>query len=391
MTALSPLDGLDDAHRLVYETARRFATNELAPLVESRAGDVTLPRDVLPLLADVGLLGGPFPEEHGGAGLDYVGYSLVCEAIGGVSPSLFTACLTVQLSLVATAVNKYGNDAQRAHYLPALLSGRMVGAFALTEPNTGSDPAAGELVAREHEGGWVLNGEKLWISNGTIADAILVFAQTDPGSRHRGMAAFLVDGDTPGLTRAHIHGKLGLRESDTASLSFADVVVPADRLLGEAGDGFRIAQNSLTSGRLSTASCAVGIGQSVLDACVAYAAQREQWGKPIGGHQLIQELVADMATDVAAARMLTRRAAADIDDGNASARLSVPMAKQFATEAAVRHARNGISLHGAVGYVDDYPVAGLLRDAIGLSLYEGTTQIQKLLLGRELLGVSAFA
>jgi len=203
------------------------------------------------------------------------------------------------------------------------------------------------------------------------------------------MAAFVVDGDSPGLERQVIQEKLGLHASNTAALFFDGVHVGGDRLLGNHGDGFKIAQTSLESGRTSTAACAVGIIQSCLDACIAYAGHREQWGKPIAAHQLIQEMVADMATDCEAARLLTIEAARVRDSGQPATK-NVVMAKHFATEAAVRAARTAISLHGGVGYLAEYPVEGLLRDAIGLSLYEGTTQIQKLILGRELLGVSAF-
>ncbi len=376
---------------MIYDVARRFALDELAPLVQARAGDHTLPREVLPRFAEVGLLGGPFPEQYGGGGIDYVSYSAICEVIGGVSPSLFTSCLTVQLSLISTAINAYGSEEQKARWLPELLGGRLLGAFALTEPDSGSDPAAGKTTATQVEGGWTLDGSKLWISNGSIADVVLVFAQTQPGSRHKGMTAFLVEAGTQGFSTSRIEGKLGLHESDTSALYFDRVFVPDDRVIGRVGDGFRVAQNSLQSGRLSTGSSAVGIAQRALDACLDYAGQREQWGKPIGGHQLIQEIVADIATETSAARLLARQAAAHMDANDEAARVSVPMAKQFATETAVKAARNAISLHGGVGYVDEYPVAGLLRDAIGLSLYEGTTQIQKLLIARELLGVSAFA
>jgi alkylation response protein AidB-like acyl-CoA dehydrogenase len=380
---------LTDAQRMTYDTAKRFAEREIRPHMRERAHDEAFPLDVMSKMAEAGLLAGPFPEEYGGAGIDNVSYVLLCEAIGGASPSVFTAALTVQLSLVGTAVHAFGSEEQRKRWLPDLFAARKVGAFALSEPNVGSDPAAGELTAKRDGDDWVLNGAKFWISNGSVADLIVVFAQTDPGKRHKGMAAFVVDGDSPGLERRVIEEKLGLHASNTAALFFDGVHVPGDRLLGKAGDGFKIAQTSLESGRTSTAACAVGIIQACLDASIAYAQHREQWGKPIAAHQLIQEMVADMATDCEAARLLTIEAARARDAGGPATK-QVVMAKHFATEAAVRAARNAIALHGGVGYLGEYPVEGLLRDAIGLSLYEGTTQIQKLILGRELLGVSAF-
>ena len=380
---------LTDAQRMVYTTAKRFAEREIKPYVRERANDECFPIDVMRKLAEAGLLGGPFPEEYGGGGIDNVSYVLVSEAIGGASPSVFTAALTVQLSLVGTAINSFGTEEQRRAYLPDLFAARRVGAFALSEPNVGSDPAAIELTAQCDGDDWLLNGAKFWISNGSIADVIVVFAQTNPGARHKGLAAFVVDGDSPGLERQVIIEKLGLHASNTAALFFDSVRVSGDRLLGKAGDGFKIAQTSLESGRSSTAACAVGIIQSCLDACIAYAGQRKQWGKEIARHQLIQEMVADMATDCEASRLLTVEAAKVRDAGEPATR-NVVMAKHFATEAAVRAARNAIALHGGVGYLGEYPIEAFLRDAIGLSLYEGTTQIQKLILGRELLGVPAF-
>lgn len=380
---------LTEAQKLIYNTAKSFAEREIKPYARERSEDESFPLDIMRKLADNGLLGGTFPEEYGGGGIDNVSYVLLCEAIAGASPSVFTAALTVQLSLVSTAVYQFGTDEQRQKWLPDLFSAKKVGAFALSEPNSGSDPASMSLTAVRNEGGWILNGSKFWISNGSQADVILVFAQTDPGARHKGIAAFMVDGDTPGLERQPIAEKLGLHASNTAALFFDGVHVGDDRLIGKPGEGFKIAQTSLESGRTSTAAAAVGIIQACLDSCVAYAKHREQWGKPIAAHQLIQEMVADMATDCEAARLLTIEAARTRDAGEPATR-NVVMAKHFATEAAVKAARTSISLHGGVGYLGEYPVEGLLRDAIGLSLYEGTTQVQKLILGRELLGVSAF-
>jgi alkylation response protein AidB-like acyl-CoA dehydrogenase len=380
---------LTEAQQMIASTAKRFAEREIKPYVRERANDEWFPVDVMRKLADAGLLGGPFPEEYGGGGIDNVSYVLICEAMGGASPSVFTAALTVQLSLVGTAIHSFGHEEQRRAFLRDLFAARKIGAFALSEPNVGSDPAAIELTARRDGDDWVLSGSKFWISNGSIADLIVVFAQTDVGARHKGMAAFVVDGESQGLERRVITDKLGLHASNTAALFFDSVRVSGDRLLGKAGDGFKIAQTSLESGRTSTAACAVGIIQACLDASIAYAGQRTQWGKPIAGHQLIQEMVADMATDCEAARLLTIEAARTRDAGKPATK-NVVMAKHFATEAAVRAARTAIALHGGVGYLGEYPIEALLRDAIGLSLYEGTTQIQKLMLGRELLGVPAF-
>lgn len=383
------LESATEAQRLTFQTARQFARSKLANLVAESPGDQSVVTRAVQMLAGAGLLGGPFPAEYGGAEIDYGSYCLVCEAIGAVSPSLFTGALTVQLSLVSTAVFRYGSEDHRQQILRPLLTGKAVGAFALTEPDSGSDPASAQTAAQRSGDGWVLNGTKLWISNGSIADWIIVFAQTDPGSRNRGLTAFLVDATSPGISRRRITGKLGLAESDTAEIQLSDVRVAASNVLGGVGGGARISQASLEVGRLSTAACAVGIAQECLERSIEYARQRQQWGKPIGGHQLIQEMIVEIAVSTHAARLMVHDAAAALDRGvGASSRAA--MAKQFASEAAVRSARQAIAVHGAVGYVDEMRLAPLLRDAVGLSLYEGTNQIQTLLVGRELLGISAF-
>lgn len=383
------LDGVTSAQRLAYQSARQFARSELVPLVATHPGDQSLTRRVVARMAEIGLLGGPFPAEYGGAEADHGSYCLVCEAVGAVSPSLFTGALTVQVSLVATAIHRYGSGEQRNDVLRSLLTGQSVGAFALTEPDSGSDPAAARTLAQRSGDGWTLNGTKLWISNGSIADWLVVFAQTEPGSRNRGMAAFLVPAGTPGVSARRIEGKLGLAESDTAEVQLDNVQLPGSALLGQVGDGARISQASLQLGRLSTAACAVGIGQECLERSVDYAKTRQQWGKPIGGHQLVQGMIAEIAVATHAARLMVHDAAARLDAGQTEP-ARVAMAKQFATDAAVRSARQAIAVHGAVGYVDEMRVGTLLRDAIGLSLYEGTNQVQTLLIGRELLGIAAF-
>ncbi|MGH2598114.1 MAG: acyl-CoA dehydrogenase family protein [Dehalococcoidia bacterium] len=381
---------LNEAQRLVRDTTRQFAAAEIAPHVLAREHDESFSIDVLRQMAAAGLLGGPIPEEYGGGGIDYLSYGLICEEIGKASPSVFTTALTVQISLVAQTILRWGTEEQKHDLLPTLCAGELIGAYALTEPNAGSDPAAMQTSARLDGDDWVLNGQKLWISNGAVADRIILFAQSDPALGHRGIGAFLVRGDTPGLTRTTIAGKMGLGASNTAQLFLDSVRVPKHDVLGEVGKGFTIAMSALDNGRYSTAACAVGIAQGCLDACVSYARQREQFGKPIGQHQLVQEMVADMAVEAEAARLLVWKVAALKDRGENASR-EVSMAKYYASEAAVRAARNAIQLHGGMGYVREYPVERYLRDAIALTLYEGTTQVQKLIIGRDTLGLAAFA
>ena len=380
---------LNEGQRLIRDTARRFAANEISPYVREREHDEQFSVDVLRKMADVGLLGGPIPEAYGGAGIDHLSYGIVCEEIGRASPSVFTTALTVQISLVSQTIQRWGTEEQKHAYLPRLCSGELVGAYALTEPNAGSDPSSMETSARLDGDDWVLNGQKMWISNGAQADIIIVFAQTDPAVGHRGIAGFLVPGDATGLTRRPIEGKMGLGASNTAVLYFDNVRVPRTSVLCEIGGGFRVAMSALDNGRFSTAACAVGIAQGCLDASVSYARSRTQFGKPIGAHQLVQEMIADMAVETEAARLLVWKVAALRDRGQSASR-EVSMAKYYASEAAVRAARNAIQVHGGIGYVAEYPVERYLRDAIALTLYEGTTQIQKLIIGRDTLGIAAF-
>jgi alkylation response protein AidB-like acyl-CoA dehydrogenase len=381
---------LTDEQKLVRDTARRFAAIEIPPFVRERQHDESFSVEALRRMAGAGLLGGPIPEQYGGGGIDHLSYGLICEEIGKASPSVFTTALTVQISLVSQTILRWGTEEQKHAYLPKLLGGEMVGAYALTEPDHGSDPAGMETSARRDGDDWLLNGQKMWISNGAQADVLIVFAQSDPAAAHRGIGGFLVPGDAPGLTRRTIEGKMGLGASNTAVLFFDDVRVPGSAVLGKMGEGFRVAMSALDNGRFSTAACAVGIAQGCLEACVAYATQRMQFGRPIGAHQLVQEMIADMAVETQAARLLVWKVAALRDRGEAAGR-EVSMAKYYASEAAVRAARNAIQVHGGVGYVAEYPVERYLRDALALTLYEGTTQIQKLIIGRDTLGIPAFS
>jgi len=294
----------------------------------------------------------------------------------------------VQTSLVCSSILRWGSEEQKQQYLPKLCSGEWLGCFGLTEPDTGSDAANQKTRARRTDGGWVLNGSKMWISLGNHAKVALIFAQTDPEKKHRGLACFLVPTDSPGFSTQEIHGKMGLHGSDTASIALDDVEVPDDALMGEIGDGFKIAMSALDSGRYSVAAGCVGICQASLDASVAYAKERTQFDRPIASFQLVQEMLADMVVQTDAARGLVWRAGWLKDQGKPNT-TETSIAKLYATEAAVECANKAIQVHGGSGYVDDYPVERYLRDARVTTLYEGTSQIQKLIIGRAVTGENA--
>jgi alkylation response protein AidB-like acyl-CoA dehydrogenase len=380
--------GLSDEQTAVRQLAQDFVRREIAPHVVEwdRAEDVD--RSIVKKLGEVGFLGLTVDEEYGGSGGDHLAYCLVTEELGRGDSSV-RGIVSVSLGLVAKTVASWGSEEQKRRWLPGLTSGEYVGCFGLTEPGTGSD--AGQLSTRAvRDGGdYVINGTKMFITNGTWADVVLLFARSTDAPGHKGVSAFLVPADTPGLSRRTIHGKLGLRGQATAELAFEDVRVPASAMLAPEGKGFAVAMSALAKGRMSVAAGCVGIAQAALDAAVTYATEREQFGKTIAHHQLVQELLSDIAVDVDAARLLTWRVADLIDRGLPFATES-SKAKLFASEAAVRAANNALQVYGGYGYIDEYPVGKLLRDARVMTLYEGTSQIQKLVIGRALTGVSAF-
>jgi butyryl-CoA dehydrogenase len=338
-------------------------------------------------LGDMGYLGPIVSEDYGGRGLDYRTYALIVEEIGRGDSSARTV-VSVQTSLVCSSIQRWGTEEQKHEWLPRLCSGEILGCFGLTEPDTGSDAANLKTRAEKTGDGWRIRGGKQWISMGNYAKVALVFAQTDPEQKHRGLAAFLVPTDSPGFSSSSIHGKLGLRASDTAELSLDGVEVGDEALLGQVGDGFKVAMSALDSGRYSVAAGCVGICQGCVNASVAYAKERQQFGRPIAAFQLVQEMIADMTVDTQAARALVWRAGWLKDSGKPST-TETSIAKLFATEAAVRDANLAIQVHGGSGYVDDYPVERYLRDARVTTLYEGTSQIQKLIIGRAATGVNA--
>jgi butyryl-CoA dehydrogenase len=378
---------LTDEQRLVQETARAFTDNEIVERARENDRNEHFDLELVEKIAAQGYLGAIVPREYGGAGLDYLTYGLIVEEVGRGDSAMRTV-VSVQTSLVCSALVRWGTEEQKQHYLPKLCSGEWLGCFGLTEPDTGSDAANQRTRAKKTDSGWVINGAKMFISMGNYAKLALVFAQTDPDLAHRGLACFLVDTDQPGYQPRPVHHKLGLRGSDTAEISLSDVEVADDAMLGEIGDGFKVAMSSLDSGRYSVAAGCVGICQGCLDASIRYSKERQQFGRPIASFQLVQEMIADMALETDAARMLVWRAGYLKDTGRPNT-TETAVAKLYATEAAVKCANAAIQVHGGSGYVDDYPVERYLRDARVTTLYEGTSQIQKLIIGRALTGINA--
>lgn len=379
---------LSEEQEAVRQLAKDFVARDITPHVVEWDRAENVDKSIVKKLGSLGFLGLTVPEEYGGSGGNHLTYCLVTEELGRGDSSV-RGIVSVSLGLVAKTVAAWGDEEQKRQWLPRLTSGDAVGCFGLTEPGTGSD--AGNLTTRAvRDGGdYVINGSKMFITNGTWADVVLLFARTNDTPGHKGVSAFLVPTDTPGLTRRTIHGKLGLRGQATAELVLEDVRVPAGALMGPEGKGFSIAMSALAKGRMSVAAGCVGIAQAALDAAVGYAGEREQFGKSIASYQLVQELISDISVDVDAARLLTWRVADLIDRGESFA-TAASQAKLFASEAAVRAANNAVQVFGGYGYIDEYPVGKLLRDARVMTLYEGTSQIQKLIIGRALTGVSAF-
>jgi hypothetical protein len=378
---------LDDEQRLIRQTARDFANKEIWDAARDNSRRHHFDLELVRKMADQGYLGAIVPREYGGAGLDYVTYGLVVEEIGRADSAMRTV-VSVQTSLVCSAILRWGSEEQKRAYLPRLCSGEILGCFGLTEPDTGSDAANQRTRATRVDGGWVLNGSKMWISMGNHAKVALVFAQTDPERRHRGLACFLVDTDQPGFQPTPIEGKMGLHGSDTASIALDDVEVRDEDMLGAVGDGFKVAMSALDSGRYSVAAGCVGVCQGCLDESVSYAREREQFGRPIASFQLVQAMLAEMKVKADASRMLVWRAGWLKDRGEPNT-TETSVAKLYATEAAVECAHTAIQVHGGAGYVDDHPVERWFRDVRVTTLYEGTSQIQKLIIGRSLTGLNA--
>jgi alkylation response protein AidB-like acyl-CoA dehydrogenase len=366
------------------EMVRDFARTEIAPHVRDWDAKAECPPDVFGRLGGLGLMGILIPEEYGGVGLSYRHYVAILEELGAVEGGIGLS-VAAHNSLATNHIYTYGSEDQRRRWVSRLASGEALGAWALTEPEAGSDSGATKTTAVRNDKGWVLNGTKNFITHASVGEVAVVMARTTPGSDHHGISAFAVPLETPGVSVGKHEDKVGMRVSDTASLIFEDCQVGADALLGREGDGFIQAMEILDGGRISIAALSVGIARGALDAAVAYAKERRQFGKPIAAFQAIRFKLADMATEVSAARLLTEFAADEKDRGAKTTLLSA-QAKLYASEVAVRAGEDAVQVLGGYGYCKDYPVEKFWRDAKLCTIGEGTSEIQRLVIAREILG-----
>lgn len=378
---------LTDEQRMVRDLARDFGEREIAPNARDWDRAEELPSTVIARLGELGFLGAAIPEEYGGMGLDSLAYCLLIEELGRADSSV-RGVVTVNVGLVAKTILRWGTEEQRRRWLPGICSGETLGCFGLTEPDVGSDAANLATRAARDGDGWTIDGAKMFITNANVAKVALVFARTGEAGA-RGVSCFIVPTESAGFATRPIKGKLGLRAQDTGEVVLDGVRVAGDQLLGPEGAGMKIALTTLEAARVTLAASCVGIAQACLDASVRYSTERRQFGRPLAGFQLIQRLLADIAVETQAARLMTWHAAtlADSSDRNALASSS---AKYFASEVAVRAANAAVEVHGGYGFIDEYAVGKYLRDARVTTLYEGTSQMQQLIIGRMLTGESAF-
>lgn len=382
---------LTSEQKQIQDLARSFAQKEIVPRVREydRAGK--FPLDLVKKMGELGFLGCHVPVEYGGSGLDYISLALMAEEFGAACSSVQTF-ISVQLSLVTSAIVQWGTEEQKKKYVPKLVSGELIGCYCLSEPNSGSDAVSMTTMASKKNGKWVLNGTKMWISNGKYSDVAIVFAQTDKSleKKYKGIVAFIVDTKSKGYTANEIEGRLGLRASSTCEVVLENVEVPEENVLGKVGDGFKVAMNALDFGRYSLAAGTVGAARACLEAAVKYAKERVQFGKAIGSFQLVQAMIAEMVTEVDAARLLVHRAG-HLKNTGAKNTLETSIAKLYATEVAQRCAYKAIQVHGGYGFVDEFPVERFYRDVRVSTLYEGTSEVQKLIIGGQILGIKAFS
>jgi len=379
---------LSEEQKMIQDTIRKFAKEEIAPVAAENDKKGEFPRDIFKKLAGLGFMGTPIPEEYGGAGFDYISHAIVAEELGRVDSSL-RGTYSVQVSLVELPIFKFANEEQKKKYLPKLTSGEWIGCYGLTEPNAGSDPASMVSTAKEDGDSYVLNGQKTWITNAGIADVAIVYAKTDPEAGARGISAFFIERGTEGFSTNDLHDKLGLRASNTGEIILEDCRVPKENMMGELNKGFKIALGTLDFGRYTVAAGCVGSAQGCIDICKEYATQRNQFGKPIASFQLIQQMIADMVVECEAGRLLVYRAGHLKNKGERNTR-ETSIAKYYCSEMVNRVAYKAIQIHGGYGFSGEYDVERFYRDARINTLYEGTSQIQQLIIGAFELGIKAF-
>ncbi len=373
---------LTDEQEMLRKMVRDFAKKDVEPTAAERDEEERFDRDIFDKMAELGLTGIPWPEEYGGIGADYVSYVIAVEELSRVCASTGVT-LSAHLSLASWPIYKYGNEEQKKTFLYRLATGEALGAYALSEPGAGSDVVSMKTVAKEDGDHYILNGSKVWITNGGVADIYIVFAKTDNDAKHKGISAFIVEKGTEGFTFGKKEKKLGIRSSPTTELIFENCRIPKENMLGAEGDGFKIAMTTLDGGRNGIAAQALGIAQGALDASVDYAKEREQFGKPIAVNQGISFKLADMATEIEASRLLTYQAAWLESEGQPYGKASA-MSKLFAGDAAMRITVEAVQVFGGYGYTKDYPVERYMRDAKITQIYEGTNEVQRMVIGRML-------
>ncbi|OOR18896.1 acyl-CoA dehydrogenase AcdA [Bacillus mycoides] len=373
---------LSEEHEMIRKMVRDFARNEVAPTAAERDEEERFDRALFDQMAELGLTGIPWPEEYGGIGSDYLAYVIAVEELSRVCASTGVT-LSAHTSLAGWPIFRFGTEEQKQKFLRPMAEGKKIGAYGLTEPSSGSDAGGMRTTAKRDGDHYILNGSKIFITNGGIADIYVVFALTDPDSKQRGTSAFIVESDTLGFSVGKKESKLGIRSSPTTEIIFEDCRIPVENLLGEEGQGFKVAMQTLDGGRNGIAAQAVGIAQSALDASVEYARERHQFGKPIAAQQGIGFKLADMATDVEAARLLTYQAAWLESEGLPYGKESA-MSKVFAGDTAMKVTTEAVQVFGGYGYTKDYPVERYMRDAKITQIYEGTQEIQRLVISRML-------
>ena len=379
---------LTKEQEFVRKMVREFATNEVEPLAADIDKEHRFPVETVEKMAKYGLLGIPFPTQYGGAGGDHISYAITVEELSRVCASTGVIC-SAHTSLCCWPIFNWGNEEQKMKYLPDLLSGKKLGAFGLTEPNAGTDASGQQTRAELVDGKWILNGAKVFITNGGYADVFVVMAMTDKKKGNHGISAFIVEKGDEGFSIGKTEDKMGICASSTTELIFQNCVIPEDRLLGQVGDGFKVAMSTLDGGRIGIASQALGIAEGALERTVAYTKERKQFGKSISGFQNTQFQLADMATKVEAAKMLVYKAARKKDEYKTNPKISysveAAMAKLYAAEVAMEVTTKAVQLHGGYGYIREYEVERMMRDAKITEIYEGTSEVQRMVISADLL------